>query len=426
MQSRADFSLLFCLLLSATLSQAFAIRASAAEKVLYRFGGGKDGAYPSSNLVFDASGNLYGTTSRGGNTTNCTLGCGVVFELSPSGNGKWQQKVIYAFKGGQDGLEPMGNLIFDAEGNLYGTTYGGGATTSCTAVPGCGTVFELTPRGGGWKEAVLYSFQDGSDGALPVSLAMDASGNLYGATISGGIEFGTVFELMPRQKGGWKEKTVYSFQAFEIQADPGFVFDAAGNLYGSWFQLYACNRACGTVFEIKNPGKNPQEVDLYDFTGGGNGGEPMAGVTLDNKGNVYGTGAEGGNNWGIAFELKHSGDRWKEIMLYNFCSLNDCDDGANPLAPLVFDQAGNLYGTAEGGGTGCAFNASCGVVFKLSRARFGWKETVLHDFKGEPDGSSPTQGLTLDGKGNIYGTTALGGKGGNSGYGTVFEVATHR
>jgi hypothetical protein len=402
------------------------VQAATREKVLYRFAGGTDGSHPSSNLLLDAAGNLYGTTAAGGNLSDCSnyygSGCGVVFELTPFGDGKWQESVLYAFQGGTDGLEPTGNLVFDADGNIYGTTYGGGTGTACKAIPGCGTVFELSPEGDGtWTETVLYSFQDGSDGALPVSLTIDASGNLYGANTTGGTEFGTVFELSPPREGAaWKETTLYSFQAFEIQVNPGLVLDAKGNLYGTWYQLYSCYPGCGVVFQLKHAGKNWQETDLYDFQGGGNGGEPMAGVIFDGKGHVYGTGAEGGNNQGIAFELTRSGNRWTEVLLYNFCSRNNCADGADPQAPLVFDQSGNLYGTTEEGGTGCSFSQSCGVVFKLTPGKFGWSETVLHNFKGAPDGSNPAQGVIFDKTGNMYGTTPNGGTSG--GYGTVFEL----
>jgi hypothetical protein len=420
------FSVLPTLALVSLLASA--AWAGARESVIYRFTGGTGGAYPSSNLLLDASGHLYGTASRGGNTKDCSgNGCGMVFELTRS-KGKWQEHVLYAFQGGTDGLEPSGNLVFDAAGNLYGTTYGGGTGTQCTAIPGCGTVFELFPKGdGSWKESVLYSFQDGGDGALPVGLTIDASGNLYGVNITGsrtlGAEFGTVFELSPprQMSRAWKEITLYSFQAFEIQANPGLVFDVKGNLYGTWSQLYSCESACGAVFELKRAGTSWQETDLYDFPGGGNGGEPMAGIILDNKGQVYGTGGEGGNGWGIAFQLKLSGGQWTEVILHNFCSLNNCADGGSPQSPLVFDHAGNLYGTAAGGGTGCSF-PGCGVVFKLARTKSAWKETVMYNFKGEPDGRYPVEGLTLDGKGNLYGTTAGGGKGANGGYGTVFEL----
>jgi len=399
--------------------------ATAHEQVLYRFSGGRDGASPSSGLLLDAVGNLYGTASAGGDPNDCSTysipGCGVVFELTLSSSGKWREHVLHAFHGGTDGISPSGNLVLDAAGNLYGTTFRGGSS-NCDG--GCGTVFELSPSAdGSWKESVLYRFQDGGDGALPVGLTMDTSRNLYGANISGGTEFGVVFELSPPSHGGsvWKETTLYNFQAFEIQANPSLVFDGKDTLYGSWYQLYTCEPGCGVVFDLKRSGENWQETNLYDFHGGGNGGEPMAGVIVDSQGNLYGTGAEGGNNWGIAFELKRSGDTWTQVMLHNFCSRNNCADGSQPEAPLVFDQAGNLYGTAEGGGTGCNY-PGCGVVFELSRSGNSWTETVLYTFKSEPDGSAPVQGLTLDGKGNLFGTTPTGGMGGNSGYGTVFEV----
>ncbi len=396
-------------------------RAAAREKVLYSLSGVSDGAVPSSNLVLDAAGNLYGTASYGGDTKDCSDGCGVVFELT-STNGKWREAVLYAFRGGTDGVGPSGNLVLDAAGNLYGTTFRGGSA-NCTG--GCGIVFELSPKSdGSWKETVLYRFQDGGDGALPVGLTIDASGKLYGTTITGGTEFGTVFELSPPagdNDAAWKETTLYSFQAFEIQPNPGLVFDAKGNLYGSWYQLYQCSppEACGTVYQLKSTDHRWEETNLYDFPGGGNGGQPMAGVILDGKRNLYGTGEDGGNNWGIAFELKRSGTTWTEVMLHNFCSLNNCADGSQPEAPLVFDKAGNLYGTTAGGGTGCAY-PGCGVVFELSPSKNGWTERVLHSFKNEPnDGASPVEGLILDGNGNLFGTTPAGG---SDGRGTVFEV----
>ena len=420
-------SILLVLLMAVALAPA---AQAAHERILHRFSGGTDGALPSSGLIMDASGNLYGTTSAGGNLSDCTQyygqGCGVVFELTPS-NGKWKESVLYAFQGVgsagvKDGLDPTGGLVFDAAGNIYGTTYEGGTSTACASLPGCGTVFELSPKGdGSWTETVLYSFQNGSDGAQPVGVTIDTSGNLYGTAIAGGnAGRGTVWELAPPQhKGGrWKEATLYAFQDFEIEANPGLVFDSKGNLYGSWYQLYSCYPGCGAVFQLKRAGKGWQETDLFDFQGGGNGGEPMAGVILDSKGNPYGTGNEGGNNQGIAFELTRSGSQWTEVILYTFCSQNNCADGAYPQAPLVFDQSGNLYGTTQGGGTGCSFNSSCGVVFKLTPGKFGWRETVLHNFKGAPDGSNPVQGVIFDKAGNMYGTTPNGGVSD----GTVFEV----
>jgi hypothetical protein len=408
------------------------VAASVQYKVLHRFNGKLEGAYPSSNLITDPSGNLYGETLNGGDATNCSSGasgCGVVFELISS-NGKWQEKVLYLFKGKIDGYEPRGNLVFDSSGNLYGTTYGGGTGTTCTPFQGCGTVFELSPTASGaWTKTTLYNFQNGADGALPVGLTIDAHGDLIGVNITGskpdGAEFGIVFELSPPAHAGarWKEQTVYAFQAFEINANPGLIFDAQGNLYGTWFQEFGCSLGgCGTVFELTKNKSGWEETNLFNFSGGGNGGEPMAGVVFDSKGNLYGTGSEGGNNQGIAFELDNSKGDWIESDLYDFCSENNCHDGATPLAPLVFDSAGNLYGTTSAGGSGCSFDFSCGVVFRLRPTAYGWDETVLHSFQGKPDGSGPDQGLTPDGNGNFYGTTVLGGTGTRSGFGTVFAI----
>ncbi len=409
----------------ATLVLAPTLQAATHDKVLYRFTDGTDGAYPNS-LILDKAGNIYGIASWGGDH-NCSngypnSGCGVVFELLPSSEGKWQERVLYAFKGGTDGIQPAGNLLFDSAGNLYGTTFGGGTDTSCNqGAQGCGTVFKLSPnRDGTWTETVLYNFQDGSDGAQPTGLTFDVSGNLYG--VSYHYAGSAVFELSPPQKKGaaWTETTIYTTgNGSYIWVSRNLAFDETGNLYGSW----SPNICCGGVLELKHLDKSWQETDLYDFPGGGNGAEPVSGIIFDGKGRMYGTGISGGNNWGIAFELKRSGGQWIESMLYNFCSLNNCADGAWPYAPLVFDQAGNLYGTTGAGGAACSIRDGCGVVFKLVPTKSGeWKETVLHSFKGGLDGYSPYDGVTLDGKGHIYGTTAFGGTSSGQGYGTVFEV----
>lgn len=422
MQKRAFLiSLIFSLALTFTPN----LRAST-EKVLYAFTGGTDGAYPSSSLIMDAAGNLYGTTSGGGNPSDClsdsASGCGVVFELTFS-NGAWQESVLYAFQGGLDGQEPSGNLLFDSSGNLYGTTVLGGTDTSCTG-GGCGTVFELSPgQDGNWNKTVLHNFQANTDGAYPVGLTFDLAGNLYGVTTVGGSgERGTAYKLSPpKQKGDpWTEEIIYEFADFETVPSPGLVFDAKGNLYGTYSALYGCYVGCGAVFQLKPAQGSWTETDLFDFSGGGNGGNPLAGVIFDGRGNLYGTGSEGGNNWGMAFRLMPGSPSWSGIMLHNFCSLNNCADGATPLAALVMDANGNLYGTASAGGK--CLSCAGGVVFKLARTRIPrvWNETVLHQFQGGSDSGSPTTSLILDRQGNLYGTTTPNYYG--SGYGTVFEV----
>jgi uncharacterized repeat protein (TIGR03803 family) len=397
-----------CFTLSLIAALTLCALAHATGKVLYRFTGGADGAGPSSSLVMDASGNLYGTTYDGGSTSgSCGSGCGVVFELTRSGS-DWKESVLYAFQGVPDGAHPTGNLLFDTSGNLYGTTSRGGASTNCQS-EGCGTVFELSPNSGGWTETVLYNFQNSSDGVGPAGLTFDASGNLYGTTAGR-----SVYELSPSQQrgGAWVEHTLYSVGGGT--PNPGLIFDGQGNLYGTYYDLdfQFCNPffGCGAVFELK-PGHGQWiETDLYHFLGSGNGGQPAAGVIRDSKGNLYGTGAEGGNNFGIVFELSRSGGRWKESMLYNFCSRNNCVDGAFPLAGLVMDGNGVLYGTTEWGGK-CFY---CGVVFKLAHTKNGWKETVLYSFQGV---GGPVESVILDAQGNLYGTA-----GSSFVNGLVFEV----
>jgi hypothetical protein len=421
MQKRA---FLISLVLSLTL--AIATNAwAASEKVLYSFTGGSDGGFPSSSLVMDAAGNLYGTTAAGGTKGDCSSdripGCGVVFKLT-SVNGSWQESVLYAFQGGPDGAYPRGNLVFDASGNLYGTTYYGGTGTCSTE--GCGTAFELSPnQNGSWIKTTLYSFQNQPDGAFPDGLTFDSSNNLYGVATAGGTNGrGAAYELSPPQQQGnpWTEKIIYNFQDFETQPNPVLVFDSQGNLYGTYFQLYACfpTTGCGAVFQLKNTGGTWTLTDLFDFTGGGNGGEPMAGVILDSQGNLYGTGAQGGNNWGMVFELKPraNGGQYEGMMLHNFCSINNCADGMTPDAALVMDSSGALYGTTSSGGRPCR---TCGLVFKLVHTKYGWDGSVLYNFRDSTDGGSPTQSLILDAQGNLYGTTTAYG---SDGHGTVYEV----
>ncbi|MGA2075853.1 MAG: choice-of-anchor tandem repeat GloVer-containing protein [Terriglobia bacterium] len=253
------------------------------ETVLYSFGGAPDGAKPYAGVVMGAAGNLYSTTFNGGNVTCAnTSGCGTVFMLDITG----KEKVLYNFSGAPDGANPEAGVVMDAAGNLYGTTFFGGAS-------GDGTVFKLDTAG---KETVLYSFSGTPDGANPVGgLVMDVAGNLYGTTEGGGASNnGTVFMLGTADK----ETVLYSFSGTPDGANPvgGLVMDVAGNLYSTTFNggNVTCTNAsgCGTVFKLDTTGN---ETLLYMFSGGADGAYPTGGLVMDAAGNLYGTTFEGGD-----------------------------------------------------------------------------------------------------------------------------------
>jgi uncharacterized repeat protein (TIGR03803 family) len=391
-------------------------RAVGQESVLYSFTGGNgessDGKHPFGDLILDSAGNLYGTAASAGSRW-----AGVVFELSPVAGGGWSEKILHTFaKNGVDGTEPLAGLIFDATGNLYGTTGAGGAYDS-------GTVFEMRPSSGGsWTERVLHSFGDGeNDGVNPNSgLTLDASGNLYGGTPNGDDNGGIVFELTPKSNGIWEEKVLCSFPKSPISYSAGpvdarLIFDSSGNLYGTTIAGGAYNY--GSVFELSPTAGGAWTLKLlhsFDFNGT-DGFGPEAGVVFDSSGNLYGTTSGGGpgKGFGTVFELSPAtGGSWTEKVLYRFT----WSAGTYPTGTPVFDSAGNLYATTL---QGAAHNG--GVVVELMPATGGgWTENLLYNFGSGTDGSTPWGGLVLDSQGNLYGTTLNGGEDGS---GTVFEIA---
>jgi uncharacterized repeat protein (TIGR03803 family) len=267
---------------------------------------GADGANPyGGELIFDQAGNLYGTTFNGG-TGSCVGGCGVVFQLTPSGGG-WIETVLYNFNHSGDGTHPWAGVTLDPAGNLYGTTEYGGAY-------GFGTIYQLTPSGSGWTESILYSFANGGDGANPYAgLVLDQAGNLYGATSTGGTGLGgTAFELEP-SSGSWTFNLLYSFSGASGQLSPGplgnLTFDSASNLWGTTHGGGAYN--FGTVFELMPSGGTWTYTSLHDFTGGLDGLYPRTNVMFDKNGNLYGTTAGGGTGsptqcvgaCGVVFEV---------------------------------------------------------------------------------------------------------------------------
>jgi uncharacterized repeat protein (TIGR03803 family) len=390
-------------ILSVTLILVAGAWAASSEKVLFDFALGSDGAYPTGGLIFDAKGKLYGTTENGGANFY-----GAVFQLTHSTSG-WTENVLYSFTNGNDGAYPSGALVFDKAGSLFGTAVSGGST-SCSN--GCGTVFELKPGSNGWTFSVIYSFTGGSDGFAPAfgSLILDKAGNLYGTAEMGGKGSGTVFKLT-HSKSGWKEKTLYAFAGGSDAGYPlsGLSWDVAGNLYGATVRGGTGN--AGAVFEVKHLKTGWKEKVIYNFTGGNDGAYPEYGsVTLNAAGDVYGTAAGGGtSNQGVVFVLKPSKSGWRESVLYSFTGGSD---GGQPFAGLTLSKAGDLFGAAAYYGIGN------GTVFRVAHTKSGWKESTLHSFTNS-DGQYPYGGVLIDGKGRLYGTTFRGGSGGA---GVVYEV----
>jgi uncharacterized repeat protein (TIGR03803 family) len=303
------------------LGTVFKIDTSNNQTVLHSFIGGSDGTYPRAGLTRDAAGNLYGTTWRGGSS-----GAGTVFKIDTSNH----ETVLYSFTGGSDGGFPYAGLTRDPAGNLYGTTVQGGSS-------GAGTVFKIDTSN---YETVLHSFTGGSDGGYPYAgLTWDASGNLYGTTVQGGSSgYGTVFKIDTSNN----ETVLYSFIAGSDGAQPeaDLIMDAAGNLYGT--TMSGGSVGLGTVFKIDT---SNHETVLYSFTGGSDGAYPQAGLIRDASGNLYGTTTGGGSGGsGIVFKIDTS---YNETVLYSFTGGSD---GAQPEAGLIMDALGNLYGTTYQGG----------------------------------------------------------------------------
>jgi uncharacterized repeat protein (TIGR03803 family) len=378
-------------------------------KVLHTFTGGTDGTFPYAGLTLDKAGNLYGTTSQGGSPSG---GPGTVFQLKLK-NSSFVFNHLYSFTG-SDGANPYARVIFGPNGTLYGTTNAGGAY-------GEGTVFNLTPSLAvcktalcPWTETVLHSF--GFDGLeLPGygDLIFDHAGNIYGTTEFAMFHYsypGAVHELTPSGRG-WTENGSYVFMMDGSDGagpEAGVIMDQSGNLYGTTVVGgdLACQppNGCGTVYQVTPSGSGWTENTLYSFSGGNGGVYPVAGLIFDPLGNLYGateTGGSGGG--GTVFKLTPAGHgNWTYTLIYSFTGIasNNC----GPQGTLVMDGLGSLYGTTARDGVNNA-----GSVFKLTPSDGNWTYTSLHDFTGGSDGYGPLCNVVFDARGNLYGTTAGGG-----------------
>jgi uncharacterized repeat protein (TIGR03803 family) len=371
------------------------------ETVLHTFRG-TDGLAAYGRLISDAAGNLYGTTAFGG-----TSGVGIVFELTnPRAPSGWTETILYNFAGGSDGSQAWGGLIFDSTGNLYGTTYLGGTSNAGTVYQ----LAPPTVAGGAWTETVVYSFAGGTDGQGPQSdLIFDQAGNLYGTTTAGGSPGnGVVFELTPpTEKGGaWTETVLHSFLTSEATSPrAAVIFDEKGALYGTLAN--DGTSGAGGVFRLDPPatkGGAWTEETLYQFTGGSDGFGPLCRLVLF-EGNLYGTTVIGGGSGvGTVFELSppanHHG-AWTETTLHTFACGSD---GCYPWAGLTMARNGRFYGTTQFGG----LPSNGGTVFELKLVDGVWAEGVVFSFNYY-NNQFAAAGLLLD-KRTLYGATTGGGR----------------
>jgi len=409
------FTLLFLIFLILFLTLTAQPAQGQTFQVLYSFTNGPDGGIPYAPLTLDRAGNLYGTTSAGGQ-----YDLGTVFRLTHSETG-WALTTLSDFADDGGGFGPQSKVLIDANGSVYSATEKGGLG------PNCGVVFKLAPSPSAclttscrWTKTLLYQFTGDTDGCLlNGDLAFDNARNLYGTTQDGGTVSacygwlgtgcGTVFQLTPSSPE-WTKQILYSFTGGTDGDRPGsgLVLDSAGNLYGTTEDGgdLECDYggSCGTVFEVTPSGA---ESVLHAFQGGSDGANPRA--TLILSGALYGT-TRGMYPYadGTVFMLSGGSD----TVLMSFG-----DWLGGPYAGVVMDRAGNLYGALADGGSGCG-SAGCGYIFKLTNSGGRWTASTLYSFTGGNDGIGPN-GVILDAAGNIYGTA---GGGGAYGYGTVWEI----
>lgn len=383
-------------ILAALVVLAAAVAVGQSEKVIYSFNG-SDGSSPN-GLVIDAKGNLYGTNLTGG-----SVGAGQIYELSPNSDGSWTFSELYSFNWDINGSFPMGTLVLDGAGNLYGLTF-------LSGVNGTGVVFELSPQpDGSWAFKKVSDMPSGAIQQWQGSLALDRFGNLYGASAGGSTfssgsaplnSFGSVYRLVPNSDGTWSFQTLYAFKGANdgsYPAEQRVILDSAGSVYGSTY--YGGAHDYGVVFKLM-PGSGGawSEKVLYSFAGGPEGGAD-ANLTFDAQGNLYGE-----TTYSVFQLVRGPNGVWTKEDLHLFSG--GTSDGASPDSALTFDKAGNLYGTTTDGG----FYE--GTVFKLSPSSQGvWTETILHRFSPSGnDGMHPyVQGLAIDAHGKLYGTTSNGG-----------------
>ncbi len=329
-------------------------------------------------------------------------GGGTVWQLSPVGGG-WVHTVLYSFTGGADGGEPYKGVTLDAAGNLYGTAVTGGSG-SCEG--GCGVTYKLTKSGTTWTQSVIHAFTGGADGSGPgARVAVDGRGNVYGMTPTGGANgLGTIYSLHPKANGAWAFRVIHTFTGGSdgSSGSAGKLLIRGGHVYGA--ATSGGTYSSGAVFELTPTRTGEWDFKtIYSFLGAPDGVFPYGALLFDADGNLYGTTYYGGaNGLGAAYKLSPNvTGEWTETVLYSFKTGRD---GNSSISNLVSDAAGNLYGTTSEGGLGS------GTIFKLSPSQSGtWTESIPHRFADSPDGAFPYAGMVGDGAGVFFGATVHGG-----------------
>lgn len=407
-------TLAFFLLLPGAWGQTF--------KVLHSFGASGDGQWPEGGQVLGGQGNIYGVTEIGPPGNGCLgdEGCGTVYQLKPHSDGTWTESVIHAFNG-SDAAFPLASPILDPQGNLYGTADGHAGAGTFPSV-----VYQLTPSSNGtWTESILYQFPSSPDNQ-PGALTLDPAGNVYGVADNGGLnQSGYIYRL--NRASGWQEQYLLLFDRTYpylsgLSPQGPITLDGNGNLYVATILGGTYN--CGVVFKLTGQGGFFwKETVLHDFACAADGFYPI-GATFGPDGSLYGVTQIGGDRGsflcgcGTVFKLTPNSDgTWTKTTLYAF--RGGPNDGAYPVNGLVFDQAGNIYSTTDGGGNRSC-QGGCGTVFKLTPSSGGqYTESILHFFTDGPDGAYPISTMAIDGAGNLYGATYQGGTYGD---GVAFEI----